>query len=530
MAMPRLTRGNSASPRRRSRAAGWVLLGVAVASFLGFGHYFALPHYGNGVGVLDDGTLIVDLDSRYVSEDGGLTWQPAYIGKGDSWRKVWRVDEDWEDTIRWGRESVRTPRGTYAITWGGIDNTYSLGDISIIRIRQDIRNWQNVWTVYRPPHLLSAADVRFRDRYHNAYNYFHWRTPANLVYHAPSGNIVAVLELEGVVIGDDKENWVPLLTEDRTQDYGASFPSKITFVLSGLWPVGIVIAFTATAAALAFSGRPRSGTASLPFIAAALVRLVPLFGVYALIAIDWSFRFEGFLWIVSAIVALLGAAAVWRRRPGSSEFWSLLAGTAVPLIVIVALLGLFVYGIFVPARPVALFFSVASSIISLGAAILIWRKARAVVGMSSLVLACLVSSVGLIFVHTDAPRDAAEELAQLLVNLQYRIPYPIRYLFQPSGTFFTGFAHMIVLSVGLVWSLMAFISFLPLSVRQIPSVLIALCVMTGLVALAFVIGVVQGFNLGAAKIDTVILVIAAVWAFRWYFRNRLPAERGENAG
>ena len=94
-----LARGANIVPRRGTLSTRWALLIMAIASLVSLGS--VPPDYGNGVGVLDDGTLVIDQHwSRYVSADGGLTWQPMYMDVNGHWRRVENVPENWLDTIQ----------------------------------------------------------------------------------------------------------------------------------------------------------------------------------------------------------------------------------------------------------------------------------------------------------------------------------------------------------------------------------------------------------------------------------------------
>ena len=480
--------------RQHTRPARWGLLAIAVTSLVSLGNGEP-PDYGRGVGILDDGTLVIEQawSSKYVSTDGGSTWQPTDIRVDDGWRQVWNVHEQWQDAVHWGDEEVETPRGTFVIETTEIEGTHALVDVSVVRIDGDGKE-----VVYSPPHLQDEADVRFRDRQHSARNEFPWSAPRNLVYHTPSGNIVAVLGLEGVVIGDTDGNWRPLLTEIGDRPVDVSFSNKMALVLGELWPIAALISISATAGALSFIGQRPADEAAfdgayIPFLFGTLTILIALAAIYALVGsgllFDIGDSLEG-LFAFNAIVSLLGSIVTWRKGWPDVAVSGLIAGSSVPLIVVVAILGLFVDGGFLSGGLLVSFMS----IVSLAGAVAIWIKARFPVGVSSLLLACIISVVGLAVVHTRGPSVGVSGLVE-------------------------GLALGLTLSGGFVWSLMAFISFVPSYLRQLHVVFAALFVMVGLIVLAFAIGVAQGFNLGAAKLYTIVLVLPAVLALRWYTRR-----------
>ena len=491
--MLHLPRRMTANPRRPPRLGRWAALAVAVASLVSLGNGEP-PNYGRGVGVLDNGTLIVELGGyrNHVSADGGSTWQPMYVHKDGVRRRDSNVDEHWEDAVRWGDEQVETPRGTYVIEATATEGAHALVDITIVRIAGGRKE-----AIYSPPHLQDVSDVRFRDRQHSAHGSLTWSAPRNLVYDASSGNIVAVLGLEGIVIGDDDGNWRPLLTEVGERAVDVSFRAKTALALDGLWPVAALIGITATAVALAFARRanadqPSSYAPSLPVILKVSLVLLPLLAaVYLLVAGFWGHGSGDFLFAFNAMVALLGTAAIWLKdrafQPGVT---GLLVGLPVPMITALALFGLLDWG-----YQSGGFSMLITSIVSLAGAVAIWRRARAVVGVSSLLLACIVSAVGLATIHVGGPSvGIADAVGALALNL--------------------------ALLAGFAWSFMALISFMPPHVRQLHIVFTAPFVMAGIVALAFVIGVAQGFNMEVAKLYTIALVLPAVWGLRRYLMRR----------
>ena len=487
--MMRLPRHMTANPRRQPRPGRWAALAIAVVSLVSLGSGEP-PDYGRGVGVLDNGTLIVELGGlrSHVSVDGGSTWQPMYVRMDGGWQRASSVDEQWEDAVRWGDEEVETPRGRYVIEATAIEGAHTLVDITIVRIEGGGKE-----AVYSPPHLQDASDVRFRDRQHSAQGSLPWRAPRNLVYDARSGNIVAVLGLEGVVIGDAAENWRPLLAEIGGRSVDVSFRAKTALVLGGLWPVAALIGITATAAALAFTRRanadqPSSYDTSFPrILTVSLLLLPPLAAVYLLVAGFWGHGSGDLLFAFNAMVALLGSAVIWLNdRVFQAGVTGLLVGPTVPVITALALFGLLEWGYHSGGLSMLI-----TSIASLAGAVAIWRKARAVVGVSSLLLASIVSAVGLATVHVGGPSvGIADAVAGLAFNL--------------------------ALLAGFAWSLVAIVSFVPPHVRRLHVVFAAPFGMAGLVALAFVIGVAQGFDMGAAKLYAIVLILPAVWGLRRY--------------
>ncbi len=115
---------------------------------------------------------------QYISKDGGLTWSSSGLG---------------ETTISWGKQSVDTPRGIYAIEGTDItrvSNGYKRTVYSaiVININAD-RIAQRSATQH-----LGSRDVTLH--------------PHTIRYDHQSGNLVVGAGLQGVIIGYPGEKWV----------------------------------------------------------------------------------------------------------------------------------------------------------------------------------------------------------------------------------------------------------------------------------------------------------------------------------
>lgn len=523
-------------------------------NFEGYAPGFRQFDYGRGIGILDDHTLIVEQPggmqagmsrwdipdnrglyriispsfssrySTYFSTDGGSTWQLLYVYGDDGWQRVAGVDDDWSETIHWGQDEYQdpdddgrwerqreldAPRGKYAIEEVRMEDDFAMPPISIVRIEGDSRE-----VVYSPPHLEEESNQRYRDRYLFVNEYFAWRAPQNLIYHPPSDNIVAVLGLEAVVVGDAVENWRPVLSETTGPGVDVSLSSKFAFVFGNLWPVAMLIALTATAAALFFvrqahndkailSGRTTlflTAASTLVILLAIIYSVVPGLWKYELVASEWGNALVIGYWVfalgilnylifpILGTVPLAAVLVIWKRNGTLVKGFSIVASLLAPVAPPVAawsLLGILVSGaelVFLPYPILA---------VLLAGALVLWRRYTAVVGASSLVLAC-ITSVGSLAMFLGSP-----------------------WLYPASG-YALGPILGLPLVHGFLWSIIALISFLPPFVRQWHLVLAALGGIVAIVMLAFAVGVVQGFSLGAAKLYTVALVIPAVWSLRSY--------------
>lgn len=430
--------GSTAHRPPRQRPSLWVLLVAVVICLASLGNGFFT--YGSGVGIRDDGTIIVEQrgpNSAYASKDGGVTWDRLHGGayRGPSWG----------EKIRWGDAEVETPRGTYAIAAIPFDGSDVMLNFSITRTAGGQRE-----VVYTPPHLQDPGAVRYRERWLSAHDEAPWRAPQNLVYHASSGNIVAVLGLEAVVTGDAAENWTPV----KGHSVDVSLPSQMAFTLKGIWPAATVVAITVTAAVLALAKNGR--------------------------------------------VLITNSSRVGRNHSGlryAGNYLLFRVGPVLVPLVIPAGLAAAIQAVETAFESAAAVAFIVAAALMLGA-VAIWLKTRGVVGAWSLLLACITSAVGLAVIHTLGPSPG--------------VPGYIGY-----------FLYLLTFFLGFVWGIMALISFLPSYVRHLHIALAALLTIGGLIVLAFTIGVLQGFQLGAAKLYAIMLIIPAAWAFRRHLNGRI---------
>ena len=506
----------AANRRKHTRPSRWALLAIVLAALVCLGSPCNGSERAAGVGILDSGALIINLEwGNYASMDGGYTWQPLYTQEAGEWRLAPFVDESWRNAVRWGAREVVTPRGVYVVEVEQVGGVGDLLDVSIVRIRGDGKE-----IVYSPPHLQDSADRRFRGRQHASNDSSPRRAPTNIVYHAPSGNIVAVLGLEGVVVGDYQDNWRPLLAEVGEEPVDVSMSNRISFAVSQALPAAIAIAIAAAAAALGFAEWSRNGrTTSEALIAmcftgiGGLLIMAVLF-VFPLIVIelygvgrflDHAFGtlnpnhglFGAKIYIFNAAIALLGAVGVWRKDRPWFQVASIIAGASLPMIVLVVTLGFL--DVFYFREAVLNLGSILAtfiSCVSLAGAVVIWLKTRSIVGAMNLMVAYVCSAVSLVMVHTSSGYSVNEGLAAVYL-----------------GSFGCG--------------VVAIICFAPSFVRQLPAALAALSALAamigivGLIALAFTIDAALGFYVWPAKLFAILLVLAATVGLSRYLRKSL---------
>ncbi len=498
----------TANRRKHTRPSRWTLLAIVLAALVCLGTTCDDDVPVQGVGILDDGALIIDLrHGEYVSVDGGYTWQPLYTQEAGERRLAPYIDERWWDAVRWGAREVVTPRGVYVVEIEQVGGVGDLLDVSIARIGGDGKE-----VVYSPPHLQNSADRRFRGRQHVFNDSSPRDAPTNLVYHTPSGNIVAVLGLEGVVMGDYQDNWRPLLAEVGEEPVDVSMSNRITFAVSQALPATIAIAIATTAAALGFAEWSRNGrTVSDALISMFCAGIGGLLTLAALLAIstvlfliiegsfDASFIVQWrLLNAFVAFVALLGAVGVWRKDHRWFKVSSFIAGAAVPMIVFVAILEFTEINDLRENLNLGTILAIFISCVSLAGAIAIWLKTRALIGAMNLMVACICSAALLVAVHNSygASGYGIDRLASVYL-----------------GSFVCGISGVLAL-----------ICFAPSFVRQLPAALTALAAMigiVGLIALAFTIDAALGFYVWPAKLSAILLVLAATVGLSRYLRKSL---------
>ena len=478
-----------AANRRRKHPSTWVLLAVVLAALACLGSLACEPEERYGVGGLGDGALVIDTgEPALVSADGGSNWQPIYTI--ESGERIWapNVDENWRSAVQWGVGEVATPRGRYAIEVEEkeISGVRAISYIGIVRIEGYSRE-----VVYSPSHLQDPAARRFRARQRAAYEPSS-STAKNIVYHASTGNIVAVLGSEGVVVGDAAGNWRPLLAEVGAREVDVSIRNRIAFSIAEVWLAAITVAIASTAAVLAFTfvsevrGR-RAEWANVSHLTIGSFFLGPLI-LILLIVIYWVVLpkdlFSIQIYFFNAIISGLGVVAVWRKNHPWFKLTSLVASAAVPLIVAVALIsltGLFGY----PNLSLRYVLICVSSIIAAAGAVAIWIKMRALVGASVLLIASVIAAL---------------------------------MLFSAHSVYSGGLDDFIFLALS-PFSLIAFVSFASYFVRQLHVVFAALVGMAALIALAFAIDAALAFYIWPAKVCAIILVLAVARFLIGHLRN-----------
>ena len=186
--------------------------------------YMAGSNYSYPERILREGGPIYT--SIYRSGDGGLNWTSE--------------SSDEAEVMVQGGDSTDTPRGTYAVQ--GTD---------IVLTGKDGRSRR----VYSTGHLLKAGNVYAQthatsDRYRRKLA----TRPLAIVYDEHSGNLIAAMGLQGVLVGTPDGRWMPhAVGPYRPTDF--SMYNKTLILLNDLhfWIVMLVLSLSMTGAGLLFS-------------------------------------------------------------------------------------------------------------------------------------------------------------------------------------------------------------------------------------------------------------------------------------
>ena len=252
---------------------------------------------------------------HYMSADGGFSW-----GDGE-----W-VDREVTEAIAWGGQTAETPRGTYAVTRTGITLTGG-GPSEAVYSTEFLGDPAN-----RLQH--EVATKRFSER---MLRFF----PRSIVYHQASGNVVATLGLQGVVVGDTDGVWHRIAVgRFSPTDFSASGKLRTIFSRAAFWFTGLAVAASFTASALALARvAPNWALGRILFAiaaaTAAIVALLLLFSTETSTPIgegvlrepDILFTFGAVMMLLFSLWSALAVAAsiLPRRRYLLAAFVALLA-------------------------------------------------------------------------------------------------------------------------------------------------------------------------------------------------------------
>ena len=224
----------------------------------------------------------------FTSSDGGLTWAKT--------AQLYRGEE--ADLGASADEGVETPRGRYGIDGQGIMLIGPDGESELAYSTAYLREDGNVWVQEKWTTQLGNRSIATGARY--------------IAYHERSGNLIAAMGIQGVVVGTPEGEWTRYAVGPYSPtDF--SFSGKTGLLLSngGFWATTLALSLSVTGLALVLSGFRRGDL--LPMLATvALTGLVLFTGVPMLIgALGHSPRLE-LVFLVALVSSPLVTPAMTR--------------------------------------------------------------------------------------------------------------------------------------------------------------------------------------------------------------------------
>ena len=198
------------------------------------------------VAMAEDGTVVATMAEYLIGElvpvrsamtrDGGRTWTNAD-------RTYWGTND---------RRVLQTPRGTYAIEDSGIMVLNANGRVEMAYPTANLRQESNLW-------VQGSATTHLGDRRLAT-------SPSSIVYDDHSGNLIAAMGTEGVVVGTPDGAWLRYAVGPYSPtDF--SFPGKTRVLLSsaGFWATSLVLSLSVVGIALIFLEYERPELSFLTF-------------------------------------------------------------------------------------------------------------------------------------------------------------------------------------------------------------------------------------------------------------------------
>ena len=266
----------------------WGLLAAGVAALASVATSYPDPDLGiTEVEVRADGAVYAQnypwYDYYYRSSNGGFTWT--------------KVDAPERGRIQ-GSQSVRTPAGTYTIDGPDILLSRPDGRRALAYSAAYLQEEANVWV---QEHATSQLDIRKVAQ-----------RPYSIAYHDPSGNVIAALGIQGVLVGTPDGRWTPFAVGPYTPtDF--SFSGKTGQLLSnpGFLAGMLALALVMTGSALLLAQYRMRDVPLL--IGVVLTAAALLVGLPALLVLTGHERLPGF--------AVLASPRSPSCSPWSEEEW-----------------------------------------------------------------------------------------------------------------------------------------------------------------------------------------------------------------
>ena len=226
-------------PTPESLRLRWGLLVAGIAALASVATSYPAPEHGiRQLAVSLDGTvyaLAPTYGRAYQASDGGYAWT--------------RSDADWDIAVP-SSQSIQTPAGTYEVRYSGLWLLRADGGEELAYSTSYLGRGDNVWVQEHATTHLSAREVT--------------SMPYSLVYDERSGNVIAAMGIQGVLVGAPDGRCVPVAVGPyMPTDF--SFSGKTSQLLSnaGFLAGALALALTMTALGLLASPQPVSRVTSL---------------------------------------------------------------------------------------------------------------------------------------------------------------------------------------------------------------------------------------------------------------------------
>ena len=237
----------------------WAPLMAGLAALASVATIECQPEVGiTNVAIAEDGIVYAGTReyARYRSLDGGVNWEPGST-----------------ERVQWGGQSAETPAGTYTILGSDIVLLGPDGESRMEYASSYLQEEHNLWAQKR-----STAQLGFREMA---------TEPLSIVYDERTGNVIAAMGIQGIVVGASDGVWTRYGVGPYTPtDF--SFAAKTRLLLSsiGFWAASLALSLSMTGVALVLSPYRK---ADLPLLGGVLVGFLAVISLpFALLATGWD--------------------------------------------------------------------------------------------------------------------------------------------------------------------------------------------------------------------------------------------------
>ncbi len=166
-------------------------------------------------------------ESYYESIDGGITWSFLAFDDPSRDKKIREIRPDLGWDARDERAWLETPRGKYKIEGPNIVLSDSSGE-SVAYSTEYLRESGNEWMQAKQTAHLGGRDLAFE--------------PDTITYDPHSGNLIAAMGIQGVVVGTPDGQWTPVAVDQFAPIDSLSIARKVQYLMSSynFWVAALV--------------------------------------------------------------------------------------------------------------------------------------------------------------------------------------------------------------------------------------------------------------------------------------------------